>query len=262
MEYDAVDVTFVVPPADTRVTQWYARPSNPMAVAQNASHEKREKEIWDAIKEGALANQKAQMAKALGMARDLDQASPQITNRTPERVERIARIEREHESDRQRYDYDPVRDFAERLEAFTALFDDDLVKELVAHLIDRFDTQLLYEDTSEGIDTRTKYSMTEEAITSLSDAIEAVETLPPLAKTRAVSAARHGARAIQPRRWRADGTAVGGARHRHGDADAATWTRRRAVRRGGLEPTARHRLVADGQRACGRVFQVRDHAFE
>jgi len=182
VEYDAVDVTFVVPPADTRVTQWYARPSNPMAVAQNASHEKREKEIWDAIKEGALANQKAQMAKALGMARDLDQASPQITNRTPERVERIARIEREHESDRQRYDYDPVRDFAERLEAFTALFDDDLVKELVAHLIDRFDTQLRYEATPEGIDTRTEYSMTEEAITSLSDAIEAVETLPPLAK--------------------------------------------------------------------------------
>jgi hypothetical protein len=155
-----------------------------MAVAQNELWQRREKEMWDAIEEGALANQKVQMDKALKVARDLDTASPPVIDRTPERVERIARIELERPNPKP----DPVRDFAERQEAFTALFDEELVGELETHLRERFDAQL-YAQADETTDPRTVDDMTEEAMTSLLEAIVAVDSLDSLAK-RDLSAPR------------------------------------------------------------------------
>ena len=174
-EYDAVDVTLVLPPTDTRVSQWYARPPNPMAIAQNELWQTREKEMWDAIEEGVLANQKARMASALKVARDLDTARTSILTGTPRREELIASIEGGRLND------DPVQDFEERKAAFTELFGVALLGELEAYLLSRF-RSVLDAVPGETSDDGTGGSMTEEAMTPLLEAIVAVEKLDPLTK--------------------------------------------------------------------------------
>ena len=127
-EYGAVDVTLVLPPTDTRVSHWYTRPPNPMAVAQEAHRRGQRMQMRDIILKGNLAMQQSLMAKALAIARAIDRFGSGHL-KTPEREPLVAKI-----TSSDPLDLNPANDFKMREETFIKLFDEDLLGALEKEL--------------------------------------------------------------------------------------------------------------------------------
>lgn len=123
--YDAVELTFEMPRSDTRTSHLYAKPPNPLALAQTARKLQQHAVMWDAIQKGTVERQRELVEAALKQSRELDPTDSVLGSAAHPQRQLWQSIVETPELDR-----DFLKDFAKRKEAFLSLFSDEVLAEL------------------------------------------------------------------------------------------------------------------------------------
>ena len=128
--YDAIELTLELPKSDTRSSYLYARPPNPLALAQTARRLQQHVMMWDAIREGTIEHQRTLVKSALDTYRKLDPTNTILGDATqPQRQLWVSILETE------KLDDNDIQDFTKRKEAFVSLFTNDILTMLLDKVI-------------------------------------------------------------------------------------------------------------------------------
>ncbi len=111
--YDHISLGLVLPESDTRTSQWYSRPPNPMAIAQTQRRLENAESMQRVIIDGTLVRQRQLMAAAIEKANAIDRSVLQSENRAALVESILDELQGQN----------PADAFTQRLNAFRNLFD-------------------------------------------------------------------------------------------------------------------------------------------